>query len=114
MPGLKGPTYGIVLYLTLCYQVLGIPRFYRGCGRDGRGWVLGMTVVAGTGVAASLWEPFLRLWMGLWRLLGSDWVQIGHHGSELEYWESSLVSPGCTLGGLRSSWMPFGGQLVPV
>ena len=76
--------------------------------------MLGTTVVAGIGVAASLWEPFLRLWMGLWRLLGSDWVQIGHHGSELEYWESSLVSPGCTLGGLGSSWIPLGGHLVSI
>ena len=76
--------------------------------------MLGMTVVAGTGVAASLWESFLRLWMGLWTLLGSDWVQIGHHGSELEYWELFSVPPGCTLGGLGSSWMPFGGHLVSI
>ena len=84
------------------------------CGGDGQGWVLGMIVVAGTGVPASLWEPFLSLWMGLWRLLGSDWAQIGHHASKLEYWESLLVSPGCTLGGLRSSWMPFRGHLVSI
>ena len=73
-----------------------------------------MTVVAEIGLPASLWEAFLGLWMGLWRLLGSDWAQIGHHGSKLEYWESLLVPPGCTLGGLGSSLMAFGGHLVPL
>ena len=60
--------------------------------------MLGMTVVAGIGVAASLRELFLSRWMGLWRFLGSDWLQIGHHGSKSEYWGSLLVHPGCTLG----------------
>ena len=63
---------------------------------------------------ASLWEPFLHLWKGLWRFLGSDWVQIGHHGSKLRYWESFLVSPGCTLGELGSSSIAFGSHLVPL
>ena len=76
--------------------------------------MLGLTVVAGTGVPASLWEFFLSLWMGLWRFLGSDWVQIGHHGSKLEYWESFLDPPGRTLGGLGSCWMPIGGHSVSI
>ena len=52
------------------------------------------------------------LQMDLLRFVGADWVQIGHHGSKLEYWESLLVPPGCTLGGLGSSLIAFGGHLV--
>ena len=58
----------------------------------------------------AFWESF----DGSWGLLGSDWVQIGQDGSKLGYWESFLESPGCTLGGLGSSCMPFGGHLVSI
>ena len=46
--------------------------------------------------------------------LGGCQAQIGHNGSKFEYWESLLVPPGCTLGGLGSSLIAFGGQLVPL
>ena len=51
---------------------------------------------------------------GSWGLLGSDLAQIGHNGSKLGYWESLLVPPGCTLGGLGSSLIAFGGRLVSI
>ena len=58
----------------------------------------------------AFWKPL----DGSWGLLASDWAQIGHHGSKLEYWESLLVPPGCTLGGLGSSLIACGGHLVPL
>ena len=57
----------------------------------------------------AFWEPF----DGSRGLRGSDWVQTRHHGSKLWYWESLLVPPGCTLGGLGSSLIACGGHLVP-
>ena len=58
----------------------------------------------------AFWESF----DGSWGLLGSDWAQIVPNGSKLGYWESLLVLPGCTLGGLGSSLIASGGHLVSI
>ena len=108
-----------------------------GQGEDGVrmswGWVgivwgigsgeLGMTFVVGNGGRrynlftfrlhfGSILEVFGWILAAPGFRLGSDWVQIGHHGSKVEYWELLLVPPGSTLGGLGSSLIPFGGRLV--
>ena len=46
--------------------------------------------------------------------VGTVWVQIGHNACKLRYWESLLVLPGCTLGGLGSSMIAFVGHSVSV
>ena len=56
--------------------------------------------------------PFWESLDGSSGLLGSNWVQIEHNGYKLGYWESLLVPPGSTLGGLGSSLIAFGGHLV--
>ncbi len=57
-----------------------------------------------------------ELWIesldGSWGFPAADWVQIGHHVSKLECWESLLLLPGCTLGKLWSSIIALGGHLV--
>ena len=81
-----------------------------GAGNDSCGWDWRLKILFFTFgfTLKAFWESL----DGSWALLGSDWVQIGHHGSKFEYWESLLVPPGCTLGWLGSSLIAFGGHLV--
>ena len=49
--------------------------------------------------------------------LGASWAQIGLRLGTMApnwYWESLLVAPGCSLGGLGSSLIAFGGHLVSI